>query len=239
MVEFKHKAIANHQKEEGQSRMKADGIDRMKVQEKLDISIDPLDTDMKSGLVNIVTGHLTEDSVNVDNSVAIGTQMMETFSEGWPNSFHLPLKKSVYAMNNSKKNSSSANDTIIDASIIYSRIQGLQGACDIDLQKALSFELASIPPSMFDEKTQLMRLTASKSTLKTSLQVETTINFDEVTDARLIDGCAVLWTVAWPSHGKVEDYIRNFVGYINRQLSIATTHIVFDRYRSSSVKGVT
>ena len=238
MVEGDHEAIADHHKEEGQSRIKADSMDRVKVHQKLEISIDPLDTDTKNGLVNIVTGHITDESVNVDDSVEIGTQMMEAYYEGWPNSFHLPLKKSVYAMNNSKKSNSSANGTIIDTSIIYSQILGLQSVRDIDLKKALSFELASIPPSMFDEKTQTMRLTASKSTLKSSLQVETNIQND-VTDARVIDGCAVLWIVTWPSHGTVEDYVRNFIGYLNRQLSIATTYIVFDRYRASSVKGVT
>ncbi len=60
------------------------------------------------------------------------------------------------------------------------------------MNEILSYELASIPPSIFDEKTGDMRITCSKSTLKSKLQVETSSRALPTTDAYVIDGCAVL-----------------------------------------------
>ena len=45
----------------------------------------------------------------------------------------------------------------------------------------------------------------SKAVLKTELQVEQSSRIQGVQDAVIIDGCATLWTVHWPTSGTVDD----------------------------------
>ncbi len=72
--------------------------------------------------------------------------------------------------------------------------------------------------------------------LKTKLQVELTDRRSVPPDAIVLDGCAILWVVNWPTHGLVQDYIRNVVNYVAGHLQIADTYLVFDRYYDDSIK---
>ena len=99
----------------------------------------------------------------------------------------------------------------------------------------LSYELAAIPPSLFDEKNGSMRL-STKSTIKSKLQVEASTRSLSPPDCIILDGCAVLWVVRWPSKGKVEDYVKSFVDYVENHLRMADTYLVFDRYYERSIK---
>ena len=56
-------------------------------------------------------------------------------------------------------------------------------------------------------------------------------SFPEVT---IIDGCALLWVISWPSQGVVQDYIDNFIHYIKQKL--AKGDVYLDRYNEYSIK---
>ena len=58
-----------------------------------------------------------------------------------------------------------------------------------------------------------MRITKSKSVLRKKLQVEVSGRMFPP-DAIIVDGCAVLWLIQWPTSGNVEDYIKNLMAYI-------------------------
>ena len=79
----------------------------------------------------------------------------------------------------------------------------------------LYYELAAIPPFLFDEKTGDMRLTSSKSTLKSKLQIEISSRTLTPSDAFVIDGFAFLLVVKWPCEGTVEDCIQHFLKHID------------------------
>ena len=240
MTERNSQSIVTTHKEEGSSRIQTDASDREKIRNKLLTCIDPLNSDSHPhGLVNIVTGCISPDSVNVDNSLAIGLQQMKDYEQGWPQSFHKPLTKKVVLMSVSRKHIKVNDIPVFDTSLIYSRVLGLQKARDINLKDVLSHELAGIPTSMFDEKTGGMRITSSKSTLKKKLQVEVSNRTSSQAECIVLDGCAVLWVIAWPDRGVVQDFVKNVLTYVTGYLQTADTYLVFDRYYSKSIKQIT
>lgn len=89
-----------------------------------------------------------------------------------------------------------------------------------------------------------MRITKTKSTLKRKLQVEqSTRTLEEpdavIIDAVIIDGCAVLWTIHWPTQGTVQDFANSFVSYTLSKVRACDVYLIFDRYYDYSIKSGT
>ena len=132
----------------------------------------PLNSDNHpDGIVNIVTGRIAPDAVNVDNYVAMGKEHMKQFETGWPKSFYEPLSNKVVTMAVTKKRIKLGSADCFDTNLIYSIVMGLMSSRDVDLTDVFSHELAPVPTSMFEDSGD-MRITKSKSTLKRKLQVE-------------------------------------------------------------------
>ncbi len=111
---------------------------------------------------------------------------------------------------------------------------------DIKVEYILSYELASVPTSMFDEITRNLRIAKSKSLLKNKLQVEQSARATGQPDVIVMDGCAILWVVHWPSKGSVQDLVTNIVKHITSKLKGSTrVHIIFDHYCEYSIKSGT
>ena len=84
---------------------------------------------------------------------------------------------------------------------------------------------------MFEEKTRDLSIAKSKSILKNKLQIEQSASATGQPDAIVIDGCAILWVVHWPSKRRVQDLVTNFVKYVKGKLKGGTrVHVIFDRY---------
>ena len=76
-----------------------------------------------------------------------------------------------------------------------------------------------------------MRECTSKSFLKNAIKVEAHLQTRNMTsDARFLDGCAVLWVVVWPLTGIVQDYMDNFCRYLNYHVTRSDVYLIFDRY---------
>ena len=133
---------------------------------------------------------------------------MRSYEDGWPQSFHKPLSKPTVTMSISRKKVTVGDVGVFDTSLIFSRVLCVQKVQDIDMKDVLGYELAGVPPSMFDE-TGEMRITKSKFALKAKLQVEITGHRSAPSDAIVLDGCSVIWVVQWPAHGTVQNYIKN------------------------------
>ena len=216
-------------KEEMPARKKTDAADREKLCERLITCIDPLNPDdHPDQLVNIVTGKLAPAAVNADTGAKIGLQQMKDYEDHWPSSFHKPLSQKVVNMSASRKHVTVGQEAVYDPNLIYSRVMGLQHVRDVNLKDVMKFELAATPPSMFDENGD-MRLTKTKSILKKKLQVEVSDRLSSSPHAFIIDGCAVLWVIRWPTKGTVEDFILNLLGYVNERLKSCHTYFMFDR----------
>ena len=83
-------------KEEMKARIVSDGVDRQSIRDKLKLCIDPLDpTSHPPTIVNIVSGQVADETVNVQDAVAIGTKQMQEFEKGWPEGFRSTISKKV------------------------------------------------------------------------------------------------------------------------------------------------
>ena len=63
---------------------------------------------------------------------------------------------------------------------------------DIKVEHILSYELAPVPTSLFDETTRKLHIAKSKSILKNKLQVEQSAHAPGQSDAIVRDGCHTL-----------------------------------------------
>ena len=86
-----------------------------------------------------------------------------------------------------------------DSGLIVARVTALMSTIAIYLNDVLKYELVAVPTSIFDEKSGELRTLKSKSILKRRLQVEVTNPSRGTGDAVVIDGCAVLWVLQWPT----------------------------------------
>ena len=55
------------------------------------------------GILNIVTGRISPDEVNVDRTLNIGEMTMKTFELYWPTDFNAAISKEVKTMQMMKK----------------------------------------------------------------------------------------------------------------------------------------
>ena len=148
--------------------------------------------------MNIVTGKIGPDKVNVDNAVHIGQTQMVSYESGWPETFNGTLSTKVVTMAVGKKSIKCGAGSTFDTQLIYSSVMGLMVSRNIDLHDVFNHELTPIPRSMFENSGE-MRITKSKSTLKRNLQVENSVRTVAIPKVSIIDGCAILWCIHWPT----------------------------------------
>jgi hypothetical protein len=159
-------------KEETNARIASDGIDRESIRKRLDLCIDPLEpASHPPNVVNIVSGQVADNTVNVQDAVAIGKKTMKEFEKGWPEGFRNPIPKKVKTVADSKKHIKVGSKKVFDTSVIYSRVIGIKASSrEIDIEKVLSHELAPVPTSMF-HNSGAMTICKAKSDLKNSHHV--------------------------------------------------------------------
>ena len=226
------KCQLNH-KEEAKPRIKSDRADRENLSKKLELCIDSLDhASHPPFILNIVSGQIAKDIINVHDAVAIGTKKMQEFENGWP--------KRITTISDCKKHIKIGTEKIFDTTVIYSRVIGIQASSrDINIKNVLTHELARVPTSMFDAS-GMMRICKSKSNFKNHLLKETSSRCAvSSVAATVLDGSAVLWVVHWLAKGVVADYVENFKKFLERKLQDSDVYVVFVRYREYSTKSVT
>ena len=91
--------MTSHTKE-SKARMDANNKDRERIERTLSICIYPLNpTHQPSGMVNIVTGEIGPESVNIDQAVSIGWQQMVDFQATWPEGFNETICRKIVTFN--------------------------------------------------------------------------------------------------------------------------------------------
>ncbi|KAH9502367.1 hypothetical protein Btru_075508 [Bulinus truncatus] len=195
------------------ARIAQDLKDRRAIYERLQTCIDPLNSgDHPISLWNDYECHL-------------------------PDGFHSSISK-VVTMADRKKAEAMGSGISYDTELIYSRVIGLMPSRDLQIRDIFKHELASVPPSMFDDSGN-MRITKSKSVLKQKLQVEHSARNSPAPHVVVVDGCALLWIIHWPVNGTLQDFVDGFIMYIMKILTQHDVYVVFDRYFQYSIKSVT
>ena len=106
-----------------------------------------------------------------------------------------------------------------DSGLIFARALALMNSRDIKVEQILSYELAPVPTSKFEE---LEICVLPSQSLKNKIQVEQSARATGLPDAIVIGGCAILWVVHWPSKGSVQDLVTIFVKYVKGKLKRGT-----------------
>ena len=145
------------------------------------------------------------DEVNVYNAIDLGRAQMKECEASWPEGFRQPLRKRVRTMKECNKKSTTATAEQFGSGLIFARALALMNPRDIKVEHTLSSELAPVPTSMFNEKMRKLYIAKSKSIRQNKLQVEQSAHATAPPDAIVIDGCALLWVVHWPSKASVQD----------------------------------
>ncbi len=206
----------------------------------MNICIDPInDVQHSSDLVNIVSGEVFPSTVNVEQAAEIGHKVMHDYEKSLPNGFYDAIPKKIRTMRSSKKHINIREGKIYDTELIYSRVMGMQvSGREVDIKNIIQHELSPIPTALFEESGN-MRPARAKSVLKQKLQVEKSRRTIEPSNALVIDGCALLWIVPYPSNGTVRDYVDAFIKLILGHLAVQDVFLVFDRYYDYSIKSET
>ena len=226
--------------------MKSDLEDRMKIRKKLSGCINPLTEtggDFSTGIVNIASGKVTSNSqTNVYDLKRIGKEQLNDFRASLPGGFHEPLQTKVITAAKlvKKVKSSDGKRETKDVGAIFNRLLLISNvsAVPIDMKEVLKYELTPMPLSMFNMDGS-PRICKSKSDLMTELKV-TVPTRGKKPDLSIVDGCAVLWKIQWPStNGTIQDFVKGFNKFIFDMLKNNDVLLVFDRYYDYSIKSVT
>ena len=209
-------------KEEGRSGIKSDAVDRDNIRKSLENCLHPFRTSTHpKEIVNIYTGKLSDELVNVD------VEQVSSFYKLLPGGFHEPLSKKIITMSSMKKTVKVGNVELADTSLIIHPVIALQLANkSIDAKEIFKYELDI---SIDKAKSQLKRLLAIEVSSRNSIRPKRIV----------LDGCAILWVVHWPSKGKVINFIKNLLSYLAEKLKICDVYLVFDRYYKYSTKSAT
>ena len=160
--------------------------------------MDP-DSHSDGTLLNVVTGAVAPQDVNIDRAVTLGQEQMEAFESSWPEGFYNTIKRQVVTFSGNRKAIKIGDVTVIDQEAIDVRVIGLMvSQRDVDFGQVLNYELPAYPPSMFHSDGS-MRLATGKACLKKCLGVETSARVWGESSVIVVDVSAVLWTIHWPS----------------------------------------
>ena len=120
----------------------------------------------------------------------------------------------------------------INTEFICSRVIGIVASLR-HIDSLISYELAPHPTAMFAENGEMR--TTNKSVLKNKLKSLCEERNGEPPVVNTVDGCALLWTLPWPStHAKVSAFSTAVVAKIWKRMGTTQVlHVVFDRYKMS------
>ncbi len=216
-------------KEEGLQRKKLDELDRHKIQQELSKYPHPLEQHDTDVLVNIVNGQVADEKVNVHSALAIGESMAADFKSHLPSGFYNAIHSKVVTMETMKKGVKLADRTIYDMEKLYARLLVISQRRDISLETLMCYELAPLPPALFDEFGSMRK--SSKSQLLHRLAVWGEETTDP--DAEVVDGNEMLYHITWPKTGTVRHLVQNFTRAVEKRCPVV---VVFDRYIEGSIK---
>ena len=141
----------NH-KEATRGQINSEAQDRESLHRTLSECIDPMDPDSHpdGALMNIVTGAIAPEHVNIEKAVTLGQEQLECFESSWLEGFYNTIKQHVVTIFDKKNNIKVGNIAVIDQEAIYARVIGLMlSQRQLDFNDVLGCELAAYSASMF------------------------------------------------------------------------------------------
>ena len=230
--------VNNTHKEEKKSTIEKDLADRLSLRTTLNGCMDLLDlTSHQNGqFINICTGRIAPENVNIWNAVAIRTDQMNQFKKYWPEGFHGTLSKRVITFAYKKRHIKVGDKEIMDPGAIHAQVIGqLISDTEFDFSDVLAFKLGCYPPALFKENGE-MRIASAKSDLTKIIGVTVNKRTFGTPTHIIIDVSAFLWTINWPTKGKLSLVIDEIKKYLKALLTKSDVHWINGRYYYYSPK---
>ena len=117
---------------------------------------------------------------------------MRSYEDQWPGGFHDSLSKRVKTIAGSTKHQSKlrVGSHSVNTEFIYAQVIAIMAS-------SRENKLAPQPTALFCDDGQMR--TTSKAVLKNKLIIQQGKRNREPSVVTIIDGCALLWTVSWPT----------------------------------------
>ena len=127
---------------------------------------------------------------------------------------------------------------VTPTALIYGRVMGLTSTRMLNLENLFQDKLAPIPTSVFSDNGK-MCLAMTNVALKRKLQCEHSARACQQQSLEIIYGCAVLWTIDWPSQGTVQTYFEGFLRYIINKFRSSDVYLILQYQSNSRSTGTT
>ena len=216
-------------KEEGENRQLLDLNDRNILRKELSKYPHPLEVSAQY-VVNIVNGCVASEKVNVADALSIGEEAYLNFKKNIFDKFHQKVEQKVYTMKIMQKGIQVGDKTIYNMEKLYARFLILSQKRNITLENLFSYELAPLPPSLFDENGLMRKSNKSKLTKKLEFISEDIPDIDY----EIVDGNELLYHIQWPKSGSVSDLKEILLRTCTKSFPV---YIIFDKYTHMSIKG--
>ena len=146
---------------------------------------------MITQLVNIYTGEVDSENVNVTESVRTGIQQMTQFQRNLPKGFLEKLLSKVIKISERKNTKNLETIKSFRTDLVFLHVVYLVSMDQLDISILFIYELAPGPTSLF-KGTGYTRYTSTKSVLKNKLNVEVSSQTLKH-DVLMIDGGGMLY----------------------------------------------
>ena len=185
-----------------------------------------------------MSGKVAHPSVNVHESLRLGKTSRESYESKLPTGFHESINTGVKTMARKESQKKTAIKSVINPNAIINRALSRLSSGEIDLPAVFATELSEVVTSLLQANGDI-RVATDKSKLIQQLAGFRSHRTIPKADYIVIDVVAMLWSIYWPTEGKVRDLVGGMAKYLACQLtsSLHGVHLIFDRYREFSIKG--
>lgn len=213
-------------RDESQSRMCKDATDMKMIIEFLH-SCEPF----RKGkpLINIVNGMTAAESINVDEAKDIGNQILSKMAGNTADTHTFSKKDKAVTMACKKVISCGKGSFYMEHNVLFQRLLVVATKEEANLEDVLSYEMCSIPFSLFEEHAMLRK--TNKASLANALWKMTnplSCIRNLANCIYVIDGGWLIHQISWPLGGSYEAIFHSYISYVTQHYDKAI--IVFDGY---------
>ena len=135
-------------------------------------------------------------------------------------------------MESLKKSITVGDRQVYDIEKIYSRMLVIGQKRCINLREVFMYELSPVPFSLFEQYGDMLSRTKSTLTHRLAQYIMNTDTPNPV----IVDGIALIYHVVWPQNGTVQTLCESMVSCVADVNIVDDVYIVFDRYKTGSIK---
>ena len=219
-------SICEQHKSSSNSGIERDYADAVKVFDYL-IVRNPFNE--RKELLNIDSGEIVEQNVNVYNSFEIGNKILLNMENKPVFTYSFKRKNIATTMKNRSSIDLDGETLSIDNNLLFQRLSIIAEREHVSLQTSLEYELCSFPASLFD-KTGLMRDSCKSNLADAIWKVSSTSNATfPKNKIFVLDGGALIQKRTWQKGETFKDICQKYVDHIIQNFG-QSARVVFDGY---------